>query len=144
MTQATGRTRTFPDVVPADPALRRRAIFVAVGAIVPGAVFAWKLERWLLAEAAADVGAGRMAMWLVTGVASALAFAAAVYVAWISVRILNARRFPPPGMRVMRETPVRIGGAARVLGYGGLACAATLLAAAAVLPLLLARILALL
>jgi hypothetical protein len=143
MSQATGRTRAFPDVVPADPALRRRALFVAVGAIVPGGFLAWKLERWLLASAPGDPGAARMALWLATGVASALTFAAAVYVAWIALRILRARRFPPPGMRVMRDTPVRIGGAARVLGWAGLACAAVILAAAAVLPLLLARILAL-
>ena len=141
MSQATGRTRTFPDVVPADPALRRRALHLTLAAVVPGAYLAWRLERWLLAGA--EIGTGGVAMGLLAGAVSAVTFAAGVYAAWVSMRILRARRFPAPGMRAMRDTPVRIGTAARVLGLGGLFFAAALLVAAAMVPLLLARVLAL-
>jgi hypothetical protein len=57
-----------------------------------------------------------------------------------SMRTIRARRFPPPGMRVVRDTPVLRGRMAHVFGMVGLSLGASLLVAGTLLPLIAYRI----
>src|SRR2546425_8413563 len=58
----------------------------------------------------------------------------------LSMKTLRVRRFPPPGMRVVRDTPVLRGGAARLIGVGGLVLGAALLTTGTTLSFLAYRI----
>jgi hypothetical protein len=134
------------DVVRGDPVLRRRALLVLPLLLALGVV----------ALASAPRASHRLILWLQQSpdaggraVLAMLGFAAPfTLAAWLvgggavrrSVQTLRARRFPPPGMRVVRDTPVLRGRTARLFGVIGLILGATLLTAGTMLPVLAYRI----
>lgn len=130
----------------ADPRARRGALIALAAVLVIGVVtIAWGLpastgylERQPPAEAL------RILQWLALA-----AFVPTIpfgYLAWRhGQRILDSGRFPPPGMRVIVDTPVVTGRVARARGTA-LRTLAALLAAlgtagAVIVPLLLERLL---
>jgi hypothetical protein len=70
------------------------------------------LRNWLLA-APGELGYRvRLVFFLSAAVLSAPLVAFAVYLWSLGAKVLRARQFPPPGYRVIRDTPV-IGGQAQ-------------------------------
>lgn len=141
-TTTTPPAHAAPPVIRADPALRRKALLIVLAAaLVWTIVIARGLPR-LEAWAGAAVVAGNTAarLWLCFG-AGVLIATFALLVSWSGANIIRmARRaaaagqFPPPGIRVLRDTRVIEGRAALllsrtyvVLGTLLLTCAAALL-----------------
>lgn len=124
------------EVVRADPAYRRRAILAAVGAVVLLLAAAAAAPRLIGSLGALSTRSREEAVALFAAlVVPLVVLAAVVGVDTIrrALRILHERRFPPAGMRVLRDTPVIRGTMARVLGVLLCALGATLLAATVVL-----------
>ncbi len=131
----------------ADPGTRRLAIrVVALGAL---AGVAWiaslpELERalgaWLARDPARSAERAR-AVVAAIGLALALPLLLGALRAWrLGRRTLAAERFPPPGFKGVRDTPVRLGAEARRMGRALRAIAVTLAAAALLLLLLFLRL----
>ena len=128
-------------IQPADPAARRRALLFVVCMAVAGSLLIYGLTRhtpevteWLrqhldVALRYPSIGAGIGLMMM------APMLAAAIYLFTFSQKIIKARRLPPPGQSVVRDTVIREGAdavwRARILRL--LAC--LLVLAVAVFPL---------
>jgi len=109
-----------PLVLKADPAYRRRALLVyAVG--LPLAVMLFVLLRhWglpMLVEHLRRSGDGALRLFKVLGIVSlAIPLGASVYLFRLGRRIQLTEQVPLPGTKVIRDTPVVSGPAARRLG----------------------------
>ena len=108
----------------ADPALRRQVLLGLLLALLVGAGLIAGFERhripihdWLLSELAAPAQGVPVAFVLlvVILVTPLLALAGGLWA--LGRRIMRAREFPPPGMRVVRDTPVITGAAAATRGW---------------------------
>lgn len=136
------------EIQPADPSARRAALaivgiltvlgFALLVFVIKGrpALTAWLEEdpgtriRWVL-------------VWLgATTVVPLLGFGA--YLWLVGMRIVHAERYPLPGAKVMRDTPVLSGDAARIRGRFAQALAVLLGVAAALLASSLWRLASLL
>ena len=113
------------DVQKADPAARRHAVqFVVVGAIL-GALLIVGLERyraplleWFLSEP--ELLTHRLALVFIftTVVGSAPLFAFAIYLWSLGSKVTRVQRFPLPEQRVVRDTRIVEGEAAKARGRG--------------------------
>lgn len=109
----------------ADPAARRQAVLlVVVGALV-GALFLVGFERyraalldWFLSYPKQLAYRLRFFFILAAVSGSAPLFALAVYLWSLGGKVMRAQRFPPPGHRVYRDTPILEGHAAIARGRG--------------------------
>jgi hypothetical protein len=124
------------EVVRADPAMRRTALVVGGGvvaalvvAIVSAPGFFGSLSTLSLASPAEAV------LWLAAFVVPivVLTVGAGVDATRRSLSTWREARFPPRGMRVLRDTPVIEGPVARAIGVLGCALGVTLLVAALLL-----------
>jgi hypothetical protein len=96
----------------ADPAARRQAVlFVAIGALV-GALLMVGFERyhtplrdWILSEPEQSGHRLRIVFLLSAACLSAPLFGFAAYLWSFGGKVLHAQQFPPPGHRVIRDTP---------------------------------------
>jgi hypothetical protein len=100
----------------ADPALRRQTVIVLVVGACVGALLIMGFERysiplrdWMLAQPGASVQRVKLVFLLLAALLVAPLLAFATYVWSIGGRVIRAREFPPPGLRVMRDTPVTTG-----------------------------------
>jgi hypothetical protein len=134
------------EVVRGDPALRRRALLLLPLLLVLGLVAlatAPRASHLLILWLQQSPGGGKRAVLAMLGFAAPFTLAA-----WLvggdavrrSMLTLRARRFPPPGMRVVRDTPVLRGRPARVFGMVGMVLGVALLTAGSMLPLVAYRI----
>lgn len=112
-----------PEIVPADPTLRR-GVLIALMVVFPVGllliqVFSGKLSDYK-ALAATDIDGAiagiRELMRYLIGINAAITVAAAAYFLILARRVLSSGRFPPPGMRVIRDARIRRGRSARWLG----------------------------
>lgn len=136
------------EIIPADPALRRRAVVAAAMLALAGAgLLAW--AHLYLDRAGARGRAGvtpptiEELRVLVAVVGAVLFFglcAIATWAALLSAAILRAGAFPPPGARVLRPTRRLTGEPARARAYVGFVCALVCLAGAVTLPAMLWRL----
>jgi hypothetical protein len=121
------------DVRPADPAVRRRAVLVLVVGTCVGALLIVAFERyriplsdWVLADPAVSSRRLRLVFLGLAGLFLAPLLAFAAYIWSLGVKVVRAREFPPPGLRVIRDTPVVRGERAvsrgRLLKVLALAC----------------------
>lgn len=111
------------DIQRADPEARRRALIVlvfmtAVGGLLIAAFehFRGPLGEWMRSDPAQTT---QRAKWIVFASALLLvvpALGIAVYLWRLGARVLAARRFPPTGVRVIRDTPIVEGDAAAARG----------------------------
>lgn len=135
------------DVRRADPAVRRQVVLVLVVGTCVGALLIVAFERyriplsdWVLADPAVSARRLRLVFLGLAGLLLAPLLAFAAYVWSLGGRVVRAREFPPPGFRVVRDTPVVTGERAvsrgRLLKVLALACGV----AAAALGLLLWRL----
>jgi hypothetical protein len=100
------------DVRRADAPLRRQVVFYLIVATCAGALLIIGFERyriplreWILQEP----GAAHRLKFLFLFLAAVLTvplLAIAAYVWTLGKKIIRAREFPPPGLRVLRDTPV--------------------------------------
>lgn len=131
-------------VVRADPALRRR--LVVGGAVILASILAGLLGVDLWRQSLIDLGRESPAaaaaqaergLRLATIGIGALALVGALRLYRLARRVREERRWPPAGMRVVRDTRVVAGDAARRLGLLGLVMAGVLVLLALTVPLLL-------
>jgi hypothetical protein len=128
------------EIQPADPATRRRALIAAGVIAVTGWVAFFALQEWLARLQGTDPGLMRQSLEraLVWGSWAAM-LPVAVLAGWswrYGARVGRAGRFPAPGAKVIRDTPVLMGDAARLRGtalkvlaaFLGLLSAGTLIA----------------
>jgi hypothetical protein len=108
------------DVQPADPIAQRRAL-IAVIAIAAAGIAAWfVLEDWLMGLQAADPLQARHAMknaliWG-TWAASLPVILLAAHLWRSGEHVRRAERYPPPGAKLVRDTPILTGSRARTRG----------------------------
>ena len=130
----------MPEIQPADPATRRRALFGAAAVALAGWAAFFVLQDWLRGLGSTDALATRRALAdaMIWG-SWAACLPVAVLATWLwlqGLRISRAGRFPAPGTKVIRDTPVLHGDAARLRGllmrvlavFLGLLAAGTLIA----------------
>jgi len=106
------------EIQPADPATRRRALIVAGVIAVAGWAAFFALQEWLARLQGTDPGHMRQSLEraLVWGSWAAM-LPVAVLAGWMwryGARVGRAGRFPAPGAKVVRDTPVLLGDAARL------------------------------
>ncbi len=131
-------------VIPADPVLRRIAVAGwAIIAIIGSGVL-WYVARTLRDAQAlsaydprgAFLEVQRVVIPAVTvGVIAGVAISA--YCLMTALRILRAGRFPAPGARVLRATPIRRGAAAQRAGLAMMLISMLMLAVSIGLPIFL-------
>jgi hypothetical protein len=109
------------EVQKADPAARRQAVLVIIFGTAVGALLIAGFEHfrepfleWLSSEPAETVRRAKLAAYVSAFVLSAPVIAFAIYLWLLGAKVLRAQRFPPPGLRVIRDTPV-IGGRGAVM-----------------------------
>lgn len=143
--------QTNPEIQPADPAARRLALIVVIVIGVLGLVpIIWlqsTLDTISGLRRTDPVEAARMMLAVSRLLGAAVAvvcFATAIWLAWLSFGIRRAERFPLPGARVVRDTPVLTGAAARRQSMIALVFALALLIGGVVVPVLLMRLTSLL
>jgi len=107
------------DIRRADPAARRQAILLVILGALVGSLLIVGFERhraplreWLLSEPAEFAYRVKLLFLLSAAALSAPLLALAVYLWSVGAKVLRAGQFPPPGYRVMRDTPVIDGQAA--------------------------------
>jgi hypothetical protein len=131
----------------ADPAARRQAVLLLVAAAFVGALLIEAFERyqiplrdWILAEPAKSAQRMQLIFLVLGALLSVPLLAFAAYLWSLSARVLRSQEYPPPGLRVMRDTPVIVGEAAiaRARQLKGLALGCGI--ASALLGLLLWRL----
>jgi hypothetical protein len=109
-----------PEIQRADPATRRRVLagVLAVAAACTAGYFA--LQRWLAGLRGLDAAQVQQSLERALVIASWAAMLPAVVVAaclWrYGTRVCEAGRFPAPGARVIRDTPVVHGAPAQLRG----------------------------
>ena len=104
------------EVQRADPEARRQAVLVIVFATAAGGLliagfehFREPFREWLSSEPAETARRAKLAVYVSTFILSAPVIAFAIYLWLLGRRVLRAQQFPPPGFRVIRDTPV-VGG----------------------------------
>jgi hypothetical protein len=131
----------MPEIQPADPGARRRALIGAGVIAVLGWAAYFALQDWLAHIRGPDPARVREALEdaLIWG-SWAASLPVAAFAAWLwrlGVRVARAERYPPPGAKVIRDTPVLHGEQARLravlfrvlAAFLGLLSAGTVLAA---------------
>jgi hypothetical protein len=100
----------------ADPQLRRIAGLLFAALVVAGSVALLALQSWLsdVAKAAPSTTGTQLliAFGGLVAISCATLLAAAVCLSRTAAQVLATKQFPPPGMRVIRDTPVLRGAAA--------------------------------
>jgi hypothetical protein len=111
------------EILKSDPTTRRRALALIIAGALFGAVliaglahFREPLREWLLSDPHRFSSRMRFALMIVTAAISAPPLAMAGWLWAIARRVLRAGRFPPPGQRVIRDTPVLTGADAVIRG----------------------------
>ena len=97
----------------ADPTARRAAALVlavgtCVGALLIAAFTRYRipLSDWVLADRAQRV---KLVFVILTALVSVPLFGLAVYLWSLGGKVVRAREFPPPGLRVVRDTAIVTG-----------------------------------
>lgn len=128
----------------ADPAARRQAVLLVIISTLVGTALIFGFEHyrtplrdWLASEPRDVAHRLTLIFFLAAAVLSAPLFAFAAYLWSLGAKVLCSREFPPPGSRVIRDTPIIEGQAAVLRGRVLRALALGLGAASALLCLLL-------
>jgi TRAP-type C4-dicarboxylate transport system permease small subunit len=116
------------EIQPGDPNARRHALMVLVIMIGAGIIVRHQLGIVLddiAAQAEVDPERAVRRIKALLGILAMLMSCSllvlATVVAWIGRRTAATRRFPPPGLPVLGDTPVRTGAAALWIARGGYA-----------------------
>jgi hypothetical protein len=100
----------------ADPAARRTAALVLVAGTCVGALLLVTFTRyripltdWVLACAGSSALRVKLVVLVVPALLLAPLVALAVYLWALGGKVVRTREFPPPGLRVIRDTPIVTG-----------------------------------
>jgi len=118
------------EIVPADPALRRKVLAVGLGVVVVLLAAIVSGPRLLGSlSALSQTSPGEALLWFGAFVAPILVLAIVVGLEALrrSLATLREGRFPPSGMPMLRDTPVLRGRLAHIIGILGCTLGATLL-----------------
>jgi hypothetical protein len=100
----------------ADPRFRRFAVLSCVLLVLAGAIALWAFQSWLVGVARAPAAAAQrellIALACLLGASCAMLLALGVFLWRTGARVRRAVQFPPPAMRVLRDTTVLRGDAA--------------------------------
>ena len=124
------------EIVRADLAMRRTALVVGLGLIVALVVAMLSAERFLGSlSTLSQASPAEAVLWFTAFIVPLLVLVvvAGVDAGRRSLATVRESRFPPRGMRVLRDTPVIQGRQARVIGMLGCTLGATLLVGALLL-----------
>ena len=112
------------EIQKADPEARRKAVLLLVFAAALGGLLVSGFDHmrepfreWLVSEPAETVRRARLALSISMLVLAVPAIAFAVYLWLLGKKVLMALQFPPPGFRVVRDTPIVRGEAAVIRGH---------------------------
>ena len=121
------------EILPADPRLRRELLLAVVLLALLGAVYFGylmaEIERVGAAEAPDPTGLLQQLYWMGTGLV-AVVTAFLIYLIVVAVRVFSSGQFPPPGARVLNDTPIRRGLRAWAMAVLGVVLGLLALAAA--------------
>lgn len=103
-----------PEIQKTDPAARRKALILLLLGLVGGVILSLNLERWLkenseLILAYPELLCVLLALPLLIGGGWAW---------WLGGRVITSHRWPPPGMKVIKDTEVELGDRAVRRGVG--------------------------
>ena len=122
-------------IVPADPHLRRWSLLAVCLVAVVGGLLLFAVRNALREmhdrfEAGDPVDLDRIVLLVrVLAVSSALGLVGCALWFWrLGTRVLRGGEYPPPGMKVIKETRVKSGGAARRLAHAALLASVVLMA----------------
>lgn len=108
----------------ADPAARRQAMLLLVFAAAVGGLLIAGFEHirepireWLASEPAEAARRAQLAFHVAAFILCVPLVAFAIYLWLLGARVLRSQQFPPPGIRVIRDTPVVEGQDATTRGH---------------------------
>ena len=111
------------DVQRADSAARRKAITIVIISAIVGSLlivvfetYRAQLYEWLLSDHEKLANRLRILIILTAGFGTITLFAFSVYLWSFGCKVSNYQRFPLPGQRVIRDTPILEGQAALMRG----------------------------
>ena len=132
---------------PADLRARRQAILLVLVGTIAGALaiaaldhYRAPLETWLLSDPKQRADRLSLASWSLAAAVALPLTGLAAYLWSIGVKAIRGQEFPPPGVRVIRDTPIHTGGAAIRRGHMLKALALALSGAAAGLLWVMAQL----
>jgi len=135
------------EIQKADPEARRRVVLVIVFGTAAGALliagfgyFRDVFHGWLTSDPAETAFRARLAIGVAAALLAAPLVGCAAYLWLLGAKVLRAQRFPPPGLGVVRDTPVVAGTAAVTRGHVMQVVAVCLGVSAAVLCLFFWRL----
>jgi MFS family permease len=112
------------EIITADKGLRKKTIILVVAIVLGAMVVGPFLNGYLadLRQEAVDrpeLGYSKMIVLMkwVLGSAALLITLTGVYLLIIAFRALKAGRYPPPGMKVIKDTRVKTGRQAKIMAY---------------------------
>jgi hypothetical protein len=112
------------EIIPADKGLRKKTIIGAIGIVLAAMLLGPYLSGYLTELRQEGVERPELAypkmitlMKWVLGSAALLITLTGAYLLVIAFRALKAGRYPPPGMKVIKDTRVKTGRQAKIMAY---------------------------
>ena len=112
------------EIIPADKGLRKKTIILVIGIVLAAMVVGPYVNGYLADLRQEGVERPELAypkmitlMKWVLGSAALLITLTGVYLLVIAFRALKAGRYPPPGMKVIKDTRVKTGRQAKIMAY---------------------------
>lgn len=112
------------EIIPADKGLRKKTIIGIIGIVLAAMVVGPYVNGYLAelrqeAVQKPELAYSKMIVLMkwVLGSAALLITLTGVYLLVIAFRALKAGRYPPPGMKVIKDTRVKTGRQAKIMAY---------------------------
>jgi hypothetical protein len=118
------KNTTSDEIIPADRGLRKKTIILILGIVLAAMIAGPYLTSYLAdlrleGEARPELAYPKMItlfIWFL-GSAVLLTTLTGVYLLVIAFRALKAGRYPPPGMKVIKDTRIKTGRQAKTMAY---------------------------
>ncbi len=112
------------EIIPADKGLRKRTIILIIGVVLAAMILGPYLNGYLadlrqegqLRPESAYPKLITLMKWVLGSAALGITLTG-VYLLVIAFRALKAGRYPPPGMKVIKDTRVKTGRQAKIMAY---------------------------
>ena len=121
-------------IIAADLRLRRRVLLSIVLMVVMGGLVLWRLDAYLdalvILKKTDPHGVAQHVsrlLLLLAACTALLTVSLAGVLSYMALQVLSSGQYPPPGMRVIRDTQLRTGSRATALAQVGLVLAAAVL-----------------